>query len=90
VEGGAEDRPKRLKGEWVEFLKGKRKKPVGDWQIAIVLANRHNWTPEQVCALPASFVDELLTFYEAEAAYGEWKRKQDEKQQQAKAARSRR
>lgn len=55
-----------------------------------MLANRHNWTPEQVAALPASFVDELLTFYEAEAAYGEWKRKQDERESKSKTARPRR
>jgi hypothetical protein len=58
--------------------------------MSIVLASRHNWTPEQVAALPASFVDELLTFYEAEAAYGEWKRKQDERESKSKTARPRR
>ena len=78
-----EGRPKRLKAQWLESLSGRRKSPVGDWQLQIVLAERHNWTPEQVAALPAPFVDELLIYYEASATHAERERKKAERESKA-------
>jgi hypothetical protein len=37
----------------------------GEYDIYIVLASHHNWTPEQVNELPVDYIEELLAYHEA-------------------------
>lgn len=54
----------------------------------IALAIRHNWTPEQVGALPADFVDDLIVYYQAEKEHAEAEQKRAEREAKRNGKRS--
>lgn len=50
-------------------------KAISRWDTYVVLANRYNWTPEQVDALDPDFYEQIMAFLRAEGVVEAAKRK---------------
>lgn len=60
----------------------------GEYDLYVMMAARHRWTPEQVNDLDPTFLEELLAYHAAEARHDEEQKKEAErKARQARAGR---